>query len=366
MKEVFVDKAFSGDKLGAIQEAENICSTQAAKGYRLSLRQLYYQFVSHALLEKYPSVFKPDPSTGSHNNERNYKTLGVLVSDARNAGLIDWSHIEDRGRSVKVLGHWDTPSEILRSAAWSFRLDLWQGQENYVLVMVEKDAMAGILEPVCNRLDVPFCANKGYGSDSLFYGIGRDLQRRAVKEKRHAHVIYLGDHDPSGMDMTRDVQERLERYARLPVTMHRVALNIEQVEEYQPPENPTKLTDSRSTGYISTMEEYGYRYDEPSDYPCWELDALDPEVIESCVKDIVTELRDEEKYSERLKQQQGWRDDLELLAARFSKGVRLEDGKADPRIAEIAELMQRYYDDKLDTGDLAMELESIFPHNRES
>ncbi len=106
------------------------------------------------------------------------------------------------------------------------------------------------------------------------------------KGKQDAYIIHLGDHDPSGIDMTRDIQERMDLFGA-EVTVDRIALTWEQIELYNPPTNPTKLTDSRATGYI---KEYGY--------DCWELDALEPRVIEQLIIDSVTNLTDIDLYED--------------------------------------------------------------------
>lgn len=140
--------------------------TTPSKAYDLSLRQLYYQLVSR----------QPLSFTWS-NTEQNYKRLGTIINDARNAGLIDWAHIKDRGRETVENSHWTTPGEILYSAARSFRIDTWIDQPNYVAVMVEKQALEGVLAPVCRDLDIAFTANKGYASGSLMYEFGSSRRR---------------------------------------------------------------------------------------------------------------------------------------------------------------------------------------------
>lgn len=80
------------------------------------LRQLYYQFVARDLIP---------------NKQTEYKRLGSVINDARLAGLIDWTAIEDRTRNLRKVSTWDTPNDILRSAASSFKLDLWENQDNY-------------------------------------------------------------------------------------------------------------------------------------------------------------------------------------------------------------------------------------------
>lgn len=310
MKQAFIRKAFRPSTMHMILTAASICEEYAAQGYDLSLRQLYYQFVSRGLLE---------------NTEGNYKRLGSIISNARLAGLIDWEYIKDRGRKKEENSHWTNPSEILDVCAEQFRIDTWEDQPNRVFVMVEKQALQGVLEPVCKKLDVPFIANKGYSSSSSMYEIGREFRRRidereravgpgnVVARREHGelltivpHVIYLGDHDPSGIDMSRDVEERLTMFAEAEVIVHRIALNMDQVEHYGPPENPTKLTDSRAAGYI---EKFGHS--------SWELDALDPSILASLVTKQVEALRDDTLYGAKIEKQDAWRAELAKLADKY-------------------------------------------------
>ncbi len=142
--------------------------------------------------------------------------------------------------------------------------------------MVEKQALEGVIEPICRILDIPFTANKGYSSSSALYGGGKRFQAHWEAGKK-CFIISLGDHDPSGIDMTRDVLDRINLFrwrgrertsgSNLyeDVAVNRVALNMDQIRTLRPPKNPAKLTDSRATGYIA---KYG-----PSS---WELDAIEP------------------------------------------------------------------------------------------
>lgn len=283
MKESFIIKNFGKDALEMIDTINNILATYAEQGYDLSLRQLYYQLVSKNLIV---------------NDEKNYKNLGGLVNDARMAGLVDWAMIKDRGREVVSNPHWNDMSHFVESAAPQFRFDLWSDQDTYVEVMVEKQALEGVLEPVCRELDVPFTANKGYSSQSAMYEASKRFLERA-QDGKELFVIYLGDHDPSGIDMSRDVEERLDLFIKTSmnrcdeigpnepsaVTMKRVALNMNQVRELNPPENPAKLTDSRSTKYIDLFG--------PSS---WELDAIEPRQLAAIVRGAVLEVMDEDKF----------------------------------------------------------------------
>lgn len=158
MKEAFVKKTFSATSMATISTVNAILEEYRLLGYRLSLRQLYYQLVARAIIE---------------NSQRSYKNLGNIVSSARQAGLIDWSMIEDRGRETVIPTHWKNPAEIVQAAAYSFRIDKWEHQPYHIEVMVEKDALSGVLEPVCRELDIGITANKGYSSSSTMYEIGK-------------------------------------------------------------------------------------------------------------------------------------------------------------------------------------------------
>lgn len=147
----YVEKRFNPATLDVIARANEIIAEYAEQGFALTLRQLYYQFVARALLR---------------NKQTEYKRLGSIVNDARLAGLIDWDHIQDRTRNLLSNSHWTDPAEIIDSAARSFEVDKWTGQEWRPEVWIEKDALLGVIEGVCVELDVPFFSCRGYTSQS--------------------------------------------------------------------------------------------------------------------------------------------------------------------------------------------------------
>lgn len=238
----YVPKNFQAESLEIIERADQICRDYEAMGYELTLRQLYYQFVSRGWLA---------------NSDRNYKRLGSIVNDARLAGLIDWNHLTDRTRHQRRVTTWDSPSTIIGASADQFRRDLWEtsGQLARPYVWVEKDALLDIVSRAANRWQVPYFSCRGYVSQSEMWGAGQRM-RAQIREGFEPVVFHLGDHDPSGIDMTRDITERLEMFAGRPVEVRRIALTMDQIEEHQPPPNPAKLTDSRGSSYIRT---YGHR-----------------------------------------------------------------------------------------------------------
>jgi hypothetical protein len=266
MKEHFVSTRFRGGSLELINTINDVLDDYAQQGYDLSLRQLYYQLVARGFIE---------------NSQKSYSKIGDLVSDGRLAGLIDWDMIVDRGRVSISNTHWTSPADIVNAAASQYKIDKWEDQPNHIEVMVEKQALEGVLIPVCRKLDVTFRANKGYTSQSMMYRLGKELA--AIQESgKDIHVLYFGDHDPSGLDMDRDVQERIALFSGMSVAFERLALKYTQVQVLNPPENPAKITDSRAKQYIKM---YGAS--------SWELDAVEPKELARLVEDAVVNLRDE-------------------------------------------------------------------------
>ncbi|MDO7785786.1 hypothetical protein [Desulforamulus aquiferis] len=263
MKICYQEKNFRQDRIVLINRVNRIIEEYHSKGYDLTLRQVYYQLVARDVIP---------------NNERSYKNLGNLISDGRMAGLIDWNAIIDRTRNLRKNNHWSSPAEIIEACANQFAYNKWEEQDNYVEVWVEKDALVGVVGQICGRLDVPFFSCRGYVSQSEMWGAAQRLER--LGEDKGIVIIHLGDHDPSGKDMSRDIVDRLNTFGVYPKFM-RIALNIDQIEKYNPPPNPTKLTDSRCHGYI---REFGHE--------CWELDALKPEIIEELIRETVLQYCD--------------------------------------------------------------------------
>lgn len=322
---------FDSGTLAVITQANTILDDYAAQGYDLTLRQLYYQFVSKGLIP---------------NRDKEYKRLGSIVNDARLAGLIDWSRITDRTRNLRQNGHWGSPAAIVDTCAHQYQIDKWADQPNYVECWVEKDALVGVLEVACQPLDVPYFSCRGYTSQSEVWVASQRLLAR-VRAGKRVTIIHLGDHDPSGIDMTRDILVRLELFlgyhgirdvvaenpkldgetkadyeTRLrpilygdhrslnPVTVNRIALNMDQVDIFNPPPNPAKLTDSRCKAY---MAEHGDS--------SWELDALEPSFITNLIQDTVFELRDLDKWEESTRREDLEKQDLKQVAGAWDDAV---------------------------------------------
>lgn len=292
MKEQFIDKRFNSASLKRIDQINSILAEYEAEGYRLTLRQLYYQLVARGLIE---------------NTVKSYQRIGNLVSEARLAGFIDWEMIEDRGRVTRFQNHWNNPAEIVRDAADAFLIDKWADQENYAEVMVEKDALSGVLLPICRRLDVGFTANRGYSSSSALYETGKRIAEK-VNEGKTVFIFYFGDHDPSGVDMTRDILDRLTLFSGTDIEVKRLALNLDQIHKLNPPRNPAKETDSRAAAYIA---QFGR--------DSWELDAVEPRELDRLITRAIHSIRDEELWEQARIKEEKMRKELERFSNEYGK-----------------------------------------------
>jgi hypothetical protein len=287
MRDKFIEHRFQPKTLAVVEQANAIIAEYEKQGFTMTLRQLYYQLVSRDLMP---------------NNRLAYQGLSRVMGDARDAGLIDWAAIEDHTRQLQTHSSWSDPAEAIRDTADWYQEDLWLGQRYRPEVWIEKAALAGIIAPICTEYRVPYFALIGNCSHSEQYKAG---QRFAEITSLGAIplVLHLGDHDPNGIDMTRDVTEKLERYAREPVEVRRLALNMDQVRRYNPPPNYAKESDSRYAGYV---KKYGKK--------CWELDALSPAVIADLIRQQLTGLIDAKAWKRQVDAEKRNKAKLKLIA----------------------------------------------------
>lgn len=289
-KITYVEKKFSPATYDTIVTAEGIINELEAQGYDLTLRQLYYQFVAKGHIKD--------------NTMASYKRLGSIINDARMAGLIDWDAIVDRTRNLQSNPHWDHPKDIVDSCVRQFQIEKWANQPERVEVWVEKEALIGVVAVAANRVDVPFFACRGYVSQSEMWRAGQRLISYGVPTT----ILHLGDHDPSGIDMTRDIEDRLRTFTERDLLeaypeVERLALNMDQVREHNPPPNPAKITDSRATKYIREFGEES-----------WELDALEPRLLDALITSAVLRHRDPTLWAEAVKQEEKHKRALEKVA----------------------------------------------------
>jgi hypothetical protein len=297
----YIAKRFNRSSQEVVEQANLICAEYRSQGFDLTLRQLYYQFVARGIIP---------------NKDTEYKRLGGIIHDARLAGLLDWHYITDRTRNIRSVGHFTDPPDVMRAAYSSYHRDKWEGQDERVEIWIEKDALVGVIQGVCTDMDVPYFSCRGYTSQSEVWSAAQRMLQY-IHAGQIVTVIHLGDHDPSGLDMSRDIITRLRLFieheaSAEDIEIHRIALNMDQVERYQPPPNPAKTTDARFLNYQIAFGD-----------DSWELDALEPAVIAELIRMTVLTHRDEDKWQDALDCENTERDLLKKVAAKWSDIVPL-------------------------------------------
>lgn len=305
---------FRPPTLALIQQARAICESYAAQGYSLTLRQLYYQLVSQAVIP---------------NKQSEYKRLGGIVDDARYAGLIDWNHVVDRTRTLRELPHWGEGPEaapdvnarsFVEAVMPQFRIEKWMTQPLRMEVWIEKDALIDVIARPANALDIPHFACRGYNSTSNAWRAAQRIERYYDEGAERVIILHLGDHDPEGIDMTRDIETRFRTFLigdgysqgeDDTFEIRRIALNMDQVNLYNPPPNPAKETSSRFEGYVAR---FGVT-------TSWELDALDPPTIDGLIRQEVDRELDQSLWNGAEANEQRGKAQLAEAAARWSDVV---------------------------------------------
>jgi len=268
---------------------------------RLTIRQIYYRLIS-------------PPFQLFANTLSNYKGFDKILTRAREKEEVDWRKIEDRSRTtIGGDGGFDSPEDFMdyvmrrTKRMWEgYGRPAWRDQPNYVEVWVEKDALATLVSNVADGYRVLTYPSRGYSS---FTRVMEAIEDRfdQVDEIREIFIIHLTDHDPSGLDMTRDIERRTREYwpnaDRL--TIERVGLTYEQVKKFDLASNPTKRADPRSTTYVA---QYGDQ--------CWELDALPPDELEKIVDRAIRSYIEDRIWNANVRQIEKEKKDLEK---KFSK-----------------------------------------------
>lgn len=277
-----------------ISKANEVLDEYAGQGLSLTLRQLYYQFVSRDII---PNSFKE------------YRKLQDLVSNARLAGRIDWEMIEDRTRNLQDWEWYHSPESALAATARAYAENKWETQPNHVEVWVEKDALIGVIEKACRKYSTPFFSCRGYASQSEIWNSAQRLggmEDLTGQSKKPVVILHLGDHDPSGVDMSRDMQDRFNLFEAENVEVRRIALTMNQIRAKNPPPNPAKLTDSRAKEYIK-------RFGSKS----WELDALDPTFMIDLIHSETEALLDADEWEKATARESENKEAIQQLSSEF-------------------------------------------------
>lgn len=227
----------------------------------VTLRQLYYRLVSEQLIP---------------NKLTMYNTLAARTAAARREGW--FPALVDRGRDIQRYDTWRNPKDALNWLTRIYRLDRTIDQEYTIFVGVEKNGLLNLLVNWYGNYGIPVVALGGYSSQTFCDEIREDVESQG----REAILVYAGDFDPSGEDILRDFVSRTDCW----LEVQRVALNREQIDEYNLPPLPGKASDSRAAGFI---ERHG-------ELMQVELDALPPDVLKGLYDDEVFNWFDTDVY----------------------------------------------------------------------
>lgn len=249
---------FSKKTMKILDHANDIIAEYAAQGLVMSLRQLYYQFVARAL---------------APNQKQFYKNLSYLLVEARMCGECDWTCIEDMTRYLRTRQHFIDPSHAVDWLVGQYGEDLWQDQKKRFEVWIEKDSLIGTIDQVCEELDVGYFACRGYSSATELW---KASQRLMNYPQDDVTVIHMGDFDPTGLDATRDIQNKLDIFTGGKIEVLRIALTKKQIRKYKPPPFEAKIRDSRYKAYVAKHGD-----------TCWELDSLPPDKLAGLVRETI-------------------------------------------------------------------------------
>ncbi len=281
-----------------IKQANSIIAEYQQRGYAITLRQLYYQFVARGLIE---------------NKIQSYRKIGVAMNTGRMLGLVDWSAIIDRTRNLASRYHSIDARHAVDQTSQTFCVDMWNNQKHRVEIWIEKEALIGVIEHVCERNDVPYFACKGYNSQSEQWNAAQRLLDYKNVNGQTPVIIHLGDHDPSGLDASRDIDDRFTVFTG-GIAFERIALNMDQIEELQPPENPAKLTDPRGSEYVEMFGESS-----------WELDALSPDYMENLVQETINRFLDPDDWQDALDHEAEERTKLKAASQQWAEVLNILD-----------------------------------------
>lgn len=228
--------------------------------YPMTVRQVYYRLYSQGWIT---------------NSQASYDLVGGALVAARQIGLIEWHKIEDRVRKPRHVSMWDDLENFLEAVKQSYKRDVWKDQDNYIEIWLEKDALSGIVEDECAKNGVTLNVARGYdGWSSIYYAQERFKEIEA--DGKNITILYLGDYDPSGLQMEVSLSERFSWFGLYP-DIHRIGITYEDIKQYNLPEEPGKRSDSR---YDWMERTFGHAIQV-------ELDALPVNVLRQRITDEI-------------------------------------------------------------------------------
>lgn len=268
-----------------VSEAYRLCKEMNEKyGQKVTVRQIYYHLFSKGIIEL---------------TQKDYHKVCRILTEARKRGYIPFSWIEDRSRSPLWTMLYDDISYFLNLIMGEYRRNTWTNQQNFVIVLVEKEALAPIIWDIAKKYNVFVFPTKGFSSWSMFTEDLKNLVEYFGKDKRLI-VLILSDLDPSGTYIKEDYVNKFnfmtERLGfQEPYVIEKIAVTEEQVAQYNLP--PMKK-----------------RYRNKGILDIWELDALDPKILREIVKEAIEKYVDLEQLRKDLEAEAKEKKRLQTLA----------------------------------------------------
>jgi hypothetical protein len=264
----------------------------------LTLRQIFYRLVSKLVIP---------------NTVTSYKTLSKILVKARERGEVDDTRIEDRSRQVLGMGDWgyqdfdsflDERIRRLKDSWQYWTRPLWQNQPKNIIIALEKDALSRLFTDVADSFHIHVYPTRGYGS----YTYIKQMAQKMNGEKTTI-VLYFGDYDPSGQDIQRDLEERLNAYGAKNFKVIRIALHKSQIFQYNLPPKPEDAETIAKLQRDPRTKTYGM------DYAC-ELDALEPKTLQQIIRKAILNHIDLDKWNQTIQQ---IKDEQQKLKEKLSK-----------------------------------------------
>ena len=206
-------------------------------------------------------------------DKANTNRVSAQLTWAREQGVLPWDWIVDETRAPERTSTWTDAESIMASCLRNYRRDNWREQPYWVELWSEKGTVRGTLSPILDDYGITFRVMHGHGSATAVYAAADETKG----SPKPLTILYVGDHDPSGMHMSQiDLPRRLARYGGNTEIIRVAIAAMDTASSAGVPSFAAKTADPRHAWYV---EHFGGR--------CWELDALNPVVLRNRVKEQV-------------------------------------------------------------------------------
>ena len=246
----------------------------------VSVRQIFYNLTTQNIVDK---------------TKNGYEQVVSISGKMREDGELPFSWVADATRWMRKPDTHDTLMDALEITKETYRKNLWANQSVNVEIWIEKEALSGVVYPITARWDVPLMPTKGYPSKTFLYTSAEDLRMDKTN-----YIYMLSDYDPSGVDLSRNTEATLRRYADddCDITFERIAVTESQINEWELPSRPTKKSDARAKSFTGESVD---------------LDAIPPDELRNLVSDSITQHIDDDNYQQLCEIESAERESLEVF-----------------------------------------------------